>query len=101
MRGDDRIHQVSGDISCYRQEKIFASTVGSYIEQTTTEMGGGVEAVAIDGSEFQRRTYPNLFGGDFQAAGWEFIERLVLPTKVLVGRDEALALLIAPATSAG
>jgi TldD protein len=64
MRGDPRIHQVSGDISCYRQEKIFASTAGSYIEQTTTEMGGGVEAVAIDGDEFQRRTYPNPFGGD-------------------------------------
>ncbi|MGH9422133.1 MAG: PmbA/TldA family metallopeptidase, partial [Thermoanaerobaculia bacterium] len=79
MRGDARIHQVSGDISCYRQEKIFASTVGSYLDQTTTEMGGGVEAVAIEGSEFQRRTYPNPFGGDFQAEGWEFIERLHLP----------------------
>ena len=83
MRGDARIHQVSGEISCYRQEKIFASTVGSYIEQTTTEMGGGIEAVAIDGGEFQRRTYPNPFGGDFQAAGWEFIERLDLPRKAL------------------
>src|SRR5438105_2918418 len=34
MRSDPRIHQASGDISSYRQEKIFASTVGSYIEQT-------------------------------------------------------------------
>jgi len=101
MRGDDRIHQVSGDISCYRQEKIFASTAGSYIEQTTTEMGGGVEAVAIDGSEFQRRTYPNPFGGDFQAAGWEFIQRLDLPKKALDIRDEALALLVAPKAPAG
>src|SRR5258706_14608569 len=101
MRGDARIHQVSGDISCYRQEKIFASTVGSYIEQTTTEMGGGVEAVAIEGSEFQRRTYPNPFGGDFQAAGWEFIERLDLPRKALGVRDEALALLTAPKAPTG
>src|SRR5258706_1325066 len=101
MRGDDRIHQVSGDISCYRQEKIFASTIGSYIEQTTTQMGGGVEAVAIDGSEFQRRTYPNPFGGDYQAAGWEFIQRLDLPRKALDIRDEALALLTAPKTPAG
>src|ERR1700759_3430500 len=44
MRGDPRIHQVSGEISCYRQEKQFASTAGSWIEQTTTEMGGGIEA---------------------------------------------------------
>src|SRR5947209_7261985 len=101
MRGDARIHQVSGDISCYRQEKIFASTVGSYIEQTTTEMGGGVEAVAIDGSEFQRRTYPNPFGGDFQAAGWEFVQALDLPRKAPQIRDEALALLRAPKAPAG
>src|SRR5258706_6727391 len=92
MRGDARIHQVSGDISCYRQEKIFASTVGSCIEQTTTEMGGGVEAVAIEGSEFQRRTYPNPFGGDFQAAGSEVIERLDLPPQTAGVRHESAAL---------
>jgi TldD protein len=101
MRSDARIHQASGEISCYRQEKTFASTVGSFIEQTTTEMGGGIEAVAIDGNEFQRRTYPNPFGGDFQAEGWEFIERLDLARKGLQVRDEALALLAAPKAPAG
>jgi TldD protein len=101
MRGDARIHQVSGEISCYRQEKVFASTDGSHIEQTTTEMGGGIEAVAISGNEFQRRTYPNPFGGDFQAEGWEFIERLDLSTKGLQVRDEALALLDAPKSPSG
>ncbi|MFZ2492505.1 MAG: TldD/PmbA family protein, partial [Thermoanaerobaculia bacterium] len=101
MRTDDRIHQVSGEISCYRQEKIFASSIGSFIEQTTTEMGGGLEAVAIEGSEFQRRTYPNAFGGDYQAEGWEFIERLDLPGRALTVRDEALALLRAPKAPAG
>lgn len=101
MRGDPRIHQVSGEISCYRQEKIFASTVGSFLEQTTTQMGGGIEAVAIDGGEFQRRTYPNPFGGDFAAEGWEFIERLDMPAKALQIRDEALALLAAPKAPAG
>jgi TldD protein len=101
MRGDPRIHQVSGDLSCYRQEKVFASTVGSFIEQTTTEMGGGIEAAAIDGDEFQRRTYPNPFGGDYRAEGWEFIERLDLPSRALTIRDEALALLAAPKAPAG
>ena len=101
MRGDPRIHQVAGEISCYRQEKVFASTIGSFIEQTTTQMGGGIEAVAIEGSEFQRRAYPNPFGGDFQAEGWEFIERLDLPRKALEVRDEALALLAAPKAPAG
>jgi TldD protein len=101
MRGDPRIHQVSGEISCYRQNKVFASTDGSHIEQTATEMGGGIEAVAIDAGEFQRRTYPNPFGGDFQAEGWEFIERLDLAARGLQIRDEALALLSAPKAPAG
>ena len=101
MRGDPRIHQVSGDISSYRQEKLFASTIGSFIEQATTQMGGGIEAVAIEGDEFQRRTYPNPFGGDFQAAGWEFIEQLDLPKKAFQIRDEAIALLHAPKAPAG
>src|ERR1700682_4565801 len=101
MRGDPRIHQVAGEISCYRQEKVFASTGGSFIEQTTTEMGGGIEAVALSGDELQRRTYPNPFGGDYQAEGWEFIERLDLPGRGLSIRDEALALLTAPKAPAG
>ncbi|HKR66203.1 MAG TPA: TldD/PmbA family protein [Thermoanaerobaculia bacterium] len=101
MRGDPRIHQVAGEISCYRQEKLFASSVGSFIDQTTTQMGGGIEAVAIDAGEFQRRTYPNPFGGDFQAEGWEFIERLEMEKKALEVRDEALALLSAPKAPAG
>jgi len=101
IRGDARIHQVSGDLSSYRQEKLFASTLGSWLEQTTTQMGGGIEVNAIENGEFQRRTYPNPFGGDFQAAGWEFIERLDLPSKALQVRDEALALLSAPKAPAG
>lgn len=101
MRGDARIHQVSGEISSYRQEKMFVSSIGSCIEQTTTQMGGGIEAVAIADGEFQRRSYPNPFGGDFQAEGWEFIERLNLPRKALEIRDEALALLSAPKAPAG
>ncbi|HUP50432.1 MAG TPA: TldD/PmbA family protein [Thermoanaerobaculia bacterium] len=101
MRGDPRIHQVSGEISCYRQEKVFASTAGSFIEQTTTQMGGGIDAVAISNGDFQRRTYPNPFGGDYQAEGWEFIERIDLAGRGLRVRDEALALLDAPKAPAG
>jgi len=101
MRGDARIHQASGEISSYRQEKMFVSSLGSCIEQTTTQMGGGIEAVAIAEGEFQRRSYPNPFGGDFQAEGWEFIERLDLAKKAIEIRDEALALLSAPKAPAG
>jgi TldD protein len=101
MRSDARIHQAAGDLSVFRQEKAFASTIGSYIEQTTTQMGAGIEAVAIAGDEFQRRSHPNSFGGDFQAAGWEFVEALDLPARAATCRDEAIALLDAPKAPAG
>ena len=55
MRGDPRIHQVSGDISCYRQQKVFASSAGSFLEQMTTEISGGDAAYLKDvGSRFDR-----------------------------------------------
>jgi TldD protein len=101
LRDDDRVHQVSGEITSYRLEKVFASTVGSWIEQSSTETGCGLEVIALDGDEFQRRSYPNSAGGDFQARGWEFVESLDLAPNGRRIRDEALALLSAPKAPAG
>ena len=42
-----------------REWKTFAATDGSYTEQTTTHVGAGVEANAIEGDEHQRRSYPD------------------------------------------
>src|SRR5258706_4475431 len=64
-------------------------------------MGGGIEAVAIEGDEFRRRPYPNPFGGDYQAEGWDFVQAPDLPAKAPAIRDEALALLPAPKAPAG
>jgi TldD protein len=101
LRDDDRIHQVSGEITSYRLEKVFASTEGSWIEQSSTETGCGLEVIALDGDEFQKRSYPNSAGGDFQARGWEFVESLDLGPNGRRIRDEALALLSAPKAPAG
>ncbi len=101
LRDDPRVHQASAEITSYRQEKIFASTIGSWIEQSTTQMGGGSEVIAIANGEFQKRTYPNPFGGDYKAAGWEFIESLDLAGAGRRMRDEAIALLSAPKAPRG
>lgn len=98
---DPRIHQAVGEISSYRQQKLFVSSAGSIIHQTATEMGGGIEAHAMAGNDYQRRTYPNPFGGDYQARGWEFIEGLDLRGNASRIRDEAIALLDAPKAPAG
>jgi TldD protein len=101
MEGVAQIHQAFGEISSYRQEKLFASSDGSFLRQTTTEMGCGMEAVAIAEGEFQRRNYPNPVGGDYAARGWEFVEGLALRENAERIRDEAIALLTAPKAPAG
>ena len=35
------------------------------------EAGGGLMAIASDGDQVQRRSYPNSFHGDTGGAGWE------------------------------
>lgn len=95
------IHQAAGEISAFRQRKIFVSSDGSVIEQSTTEMGAGIEAIAMRGGEFQRRNYPNPVGGDFAARGWEFIEEIDLAGNAVRIGNEAIALLDAPKAPAG
>lgn len=101
LRSDDRVHQVSGEISVFRLEKALATSEGSWIEQSTTETGAGIEVIAIEGDEFQRRSYPNSAGGDFRARGWEFVESLGLAGNGPRVRDEALELLRAPKAPPG
>jgi TldD protein len=101
MQGVPQLHQSSGEISSYRQEKLFVSTEGAFIRQRSTEMGCGMEAVAIAEGEFQRRNYPNPVGGDYAARGWEFIKALALKQNAERIRDEAIALLTAPKAPAG
>ncbi len=73
MRKNQQVRIASGNMWCMKEDKIFASTEGSYIEQVKTETGGGIEATATDGREMQRRSYPNSAGGDCASSGYELI----------------------------
>jgi TldD protein len=83
-----------------RDEKTFASSDGSYLEQTITHIGAAVEANAIEGDEHQRRSYPDA-GGGWRAAGWEFIKSLDLKGNAERRGEEAVALLSAPQCPSG
>ena len=83
-----------------REWKTFASTDGSFTEQTLTHVGSAVEANAVDGDEHQRRSYPDS-GGGWQAAGYEFIRSLALAERAEPLADEAVALLTAPQCPSG
>jgi TldD protein len=61
-----------------RYEQWFYSTEGSEIHQTRYITGGGFAAFSFQGTEIQKRSHPNSFGGQYQSKGYELIEELKL-----------------------
>jgi TldD protein len=61
-----------------RHEQWFYNTEGSEIHQTRTVTGAGFTVYSFQGSEIQKRSYPNSFGGQHQNKGYELIEELKL-----------------------
>jgi TldD protein len=78
-----------------RDHKTFADTDGSFVEQTITHVGAGVEANAVEGDEHQRRSYPDA-GGGWGAAGYEYVRGLDLARHAGRHAEEAVELLTAP-----
>lgn len=95
MRKNPQVRIASGSMWCMREDKVFASTEGSYIEQVKTETGAGIEAMATDGREMQRRSYPNSAGGDCGSLGYELVLDLDLADHAERIASEACALLSA------
>jgi TldD protein len=61
-----------------RYEQWFYSTEGSDIHQTRVITGAGFSALSFQGTEIQKRSYPNSFGGQHQNKGYELIDELKL-----------------------
>ena len=75
-----------------REEQWFASSEGADIHQTRLSTGAGYAAYAFAGSEIQKRSYPNSFGGQWQNKGYELIEELKLVENARRIAEEAVAL---------
>lgn len=100
MRG----HQVavtSGQVTVLRISQDFASSEGAEIHQERIETGGGISAIAVDGRDAQRRSYPGSHSGQMMARGWEVIEELRLAEHAEEIAAEAVRLLRAPACPRG
>ena len=101
MEASRRMQAVKGlsfgqaTLDLYRRRTRFASSEGAAIDQTVTNSGGGIEAVAVADGEVQRRSYPNSFRGHITAAGWEHIQRLALLEEAERVGAEAVELLSA------
>src|SRR5215469_1169193 len=75
-----------------RYEQWFYSTEGSEIHQTRNITGAGFAAYSFQGSEIQKRSYPNSFGGQWQNKGYELMEELKLGENARRIAEEAVAL---------
>jgi len=79
-----------------RIEQLFASSIGSLIQQTKIQTGCGIVAMSFSGKEIQKRSYPNSFGGQHMLAGYELVESLDLLRHARRVAEEAVALHKAP-----
>jgi TldD protein len=78
-------------------DKLFASTEGALCEQHSTECGGGIAALAVDGDHTQVRSFPASHGGQVTPGGYERFLALGLTAAAPRVAEEAAALLSAPA----
>lgn len=101
MRRVEGVRVRKGSLAFRREDKLFASSEGSWIEQTIVESGGGLEVTAVGQGEVQKRSYPNSFGRHQGTAGYEFIEALDLAGHAQPTAEEAVALLVAPTCPSG
>ncbi len=84
-----------------RIEQVFASTLGSKIQQIKMQSGAGIVATSFQGTEIQKRSYPNSFGGQHQLAGYELVESFDLVGNAPRVAEEAVALHSAPQSPEG
>ncbi len=75
-----------------RHEQWFYSSEGSDIHQTRFITGAGYAAYAFAGTEIQKRSYPNSFGGQYQNKGYELIGELKLVENARRIGEQAVAL---------
>jgi len=100
-RAVDGVQVAESSLRFEKQFKTFASTEGSYIEQTLIESGLGCSATAVGEGEMQVRSYPDAVGGHHAKAGYEMLAQWDLPSHGRRIGEEAVALLSAPQCPSG
>jgi len=101
MMAVPNIVAAEGNLYCQREDKVFASSEGAYIEQELYETGCGIEATAVDEGDVQNRSYPTSMGRHQGTEGWEFVERYDLAGNAGRVAEEASALLRAKTMEPG
>ncbi len=92
MRRVKGITLAEGSMSFRRIEQLFVSSIGSSIHQIKMQSGAGIVATSFAGSEIQKRSYPNSFGGQHMLQGYELVELLDLVGNAPRIAEECVAL---------
>jgi TldD protein len=92
MRRVKGITLAEGSMSFRRIEQLFVSSIGSSIHQVKMQSGAGIVATSFAGSEIQKRSYPNSFGGQHMLQGYELVESLDLAGNASRIAEECVAL---------
>src|SRR3989475_3371055 len=99
LKIDSELRSVAGvtlaetNMNFRRDEQWFLSSECTHIHQMKYTTGVGYTAYAFAGSEIQKRSYPNSFGGEWQNRGYELVEELKLVENARRVGEEAVALL--------
>jgi TldD protein len=96
LRAPESVSFSGVELLSFKTEKFFCSSEGARIRQDLTECGAALMAFATGEGKPARRSFDN-----YAQAGWEFIERLVLPETATRVGAEAAALLDAPYVEPG
>jgi TldD protein len=92
MRRVKGVTVAEGSMSFRRIEQIFVSSIGSSIHQIKMQSGAGIVATSFAGTEIQKRSYPNSFGGQHMLQGYELVESLDLVGNAPRIAEECVAL---------
>jgi len=92
LRRQDGVTLAEASMSFSKTRQVFASSIGSLIDQTRHVTGAGFVAYSYKGNEIQKRSYPNSFGGQHQLKGYELVEELNLLAHAPRIAEEAVAL---------
>ena len=92
MRRTKGVTLAEGSMTFRKIDQLFVSTIGSVIHQIKMQSGAGIIATSFAGSEIQKRSYPNSFGGQHALEGYELIEALDLVGNAGRTGEEAVAL---------
>ena len=92
MRAVPGVTLAEASLNFRRYEQWFYSSDGARIHQLRFISGAGYSAYSFAGSEIQKRSHPNSYGGQYQNKGYELIDELRLVENARRIGEEAVAL---------